>query len=251
MCFAAHPDDETIGAGGQLPFLKNVWIVHATDGAPRNMVDAHEYGFPTREAYAEARRIELRNALIVAGLGPERSLALGFVDQECRNYLCQLAVKIAALLLDARPETILAPPYEGGHPDHDSVAFGAHLAIKLLAREGFRTPKIIEYALYHGGAGDLQTGDFLPPPDSVIAVKLGGRAAELKKRMIACFTTQRATLAPFQISEERFRPAPNYDFTAPPHPGPLYYERFDWGSTGEEWREAARVAARDLGVSLS
>jgi LmbE family N-acetylglucosaminyl deacetylase len=29
----AHPDDETIGAGGQLPRLADVTVVHVTDGA--------------------------------------------------------------------------------------------------------------------------------------------------------------------------------------------------------------------------
>jgi hypothetical protein len=29
-------------------------LVHATDGAPRNMQDAHAHGFAIREAYADA-----------------------------------------------------------------------------------------------------------------------------------------------------------------------------------------------------
>ncbi len=45
--------------------------------------------------------------------------------------------------------------------------------------------------------------------------------------MLACFRTQAAILSHFDRQAERFRPAPAYDFTAPPHPGPLNYE--DWG----------------------
>jgi hypothetical protein len=36
----AHPDDETIGCGAQLPRLSGVTIVTVTDGAPRDLIDA-------------------------------------------------------------------------------------------------------------------------------------------------------------------------------------------------------------------
>ena len=35
----------------------------------------------------------------------------------------------------------------------------------------------------------------------------------------------------FPIAIERFRPAPDYDFTQPPHEGRLFYENYDWGMT--------------------
>jgi hypothetical protein len=101
----------------------------------------------------------------------------------------------------------------------------------------------------------MRTGSFLPScgPGSVpgsIKVWLSGRAADLKRQMLACFTTQRATLAPFQTSYELFRLAPRYDFSRPPHDGTLYYETFDWGVTGEQWRDRARDAALSLGIQL-
>ncbi|MFL5324768.1 MAG: PIG-L family deacetylase, partial [Microvirga sp.] len=43
----AHPDDETIGCGAQLPRLRDATLVHVTDGAPRNMQDGEAYGFAT------------------------------------------------------------------------------------------------------------------------------------------------------------------------------------------------------------
>jgi hypothetical protein len=36
---AAHPDDETIGCGAQLPRLSGITIVTVTDGAARDLVD--------------------------------------------------------------------------------------------------------------------------------------------------------------------------------------------------------------------
>src|SRR5690242_13356027 len=87
VLFAPHPDDETIGAGGHLPFLHDAWIVHATDGAPLNMSDAHAHGFDRRDHYAAARRNELLDALTLAGIPEERTRALGFLDQECSHQL--------------------------------------------------------------------------------------------------------------------------------------------------------------------
>jgi len=247
-CFAAHPDDETIGAGGQLAYFPDAWIVHATDGAPHNMTDASAHGFATREAYASARRSELLDALRLAGIPAERALTLGFADQECSRNLVELARRVLEMLDALRPEVVLAPSYEGGHPDHDSLAFAVRAACRLQES----APKIVEYALYHGQSGFLKAGEFLQPcGGSVVTVPLSGSVARLKCRMLECFSTQRDTLALLRTAHERFRPAPEYDFTAPPHQGALYYEHFDWGVTGAEWRDLARAAACDLGAGIS
>jgi len=246
ICFAAHPDDETIGAGGHLFYWPEARIVHATDGAPRDMEDGRRYGFATREAYAAARRLELVEALELAGIDPERATSLGIVDQECCRNLVPMIRGILNLLSDVMPATIVAPPYEGGHPDHDSLAFAVHTACRLL---GDRAPRILEYALYHAAAGEFRSGDFIPAPGArSITVQLSRRASSIKRRMLECFVTQQNTLAPFQTAIENFRVAPVYDFTQPPHSGILFYDQFPWGVKGAEWRELAAQATRELGL---
>src|SRR5262245_19639790 len=54
----AHPDDESIGCGAQLPRWHGATLVMMTDGSPRNPADARALGFETAEAYATARRRE-------------------------------------------------------------------------------------------------------------------------------------------------------------------------------------------------
>ena len=66
--------------------------------------------------------------------------------------------------------------------------------------------------------------------------------------MIDCFGTQRDILGRFELDPERFRPAPAYDFRAPPHPGVLLYETFGWGIRGGEWRRRAAEALDALGL---
>jgi hypothetical protein len=59
--------------------------------------------------------------------------------------------------------------------------------------------------------------------------------------MRACFRTQAKILSQFDSARERFRAAPAYDFTAPPHEGRLLYEEWGWMS-GADWRRSARAA---------
>ena len=70
----------------------------------------------------------------------------------------------------------------------------------------------------------------------------GPKDTEFFRRAVDELTLRNATLAAFGTGHEAFRPAPRYDFAAPPHAGPAYYDGFDWGMTGTAWRDAARRA---------
>lgn len=244
---AAHPDDEVIGAGGRLPYLDGANIVHVTDGAPRDMTDAIANGFTTREAYAAARAVERTRALALTGIAADRILDIALVDQEASFALVELTHHVAKLLWENPPDVVLTHAYEGGHPDHDATAFAVHGAVDLVRRRGARAPAIIEFAGYHWRDGAMRTGGFLPHPSAhERRVSLGNRERRLKDAMFACYATQRRVLAAFSSDGERFRHAPTYDFTAPPHEGRLFYEWFEWGVTGAAWRRLAEAALVEL-----
>ena len=245
----AHPDDETIGIGGQLPRLAGVTIVHVTDGAPRNMADAKSHGFETPEAYATARRRELEAAMALAGIPAGALVGLGIADQEAGHRLVEVSERLAGLFRAKGTEIVLTHPYEGGHPDHDATAFAVHAACALLQRGGHARPVIIEMASYHAGPAGLVPQRFLPEPDAPeLVVSLDDRRRTLKARMLAAHATQAGVLSLFGIDAERFRPAPRYDFSALPNRVELYYARFDWGMTGERWQALAAEALRELGL---
>jgi LmbE family N-acetylglucosaminyl deacetylase len=244
--FAAHPDDETIGMGARLTELREPWIVHVTDGAPRDMQDATAYGFHTREEYARARRAELLAALELAGIGEDRTCSLGVADQEASYDLARLAWRVADFIRDFRPGIVFAPPYEGGHPDHDATAFAVHLACRLVEP----APAIHEYTLYHCRGGSLAAFEFLPYDGCAVeTLELSPGQRGRKCRMIECFRTQRNTLRPFGVEIERRRPAPAYDFCLPPRAGCIYYDSFPWGITSGEWMVKAREALDRLGLT--
>jgi len=251
----AHPDDETIGAGGILPRLDGI-MIHITDGAPRHPAAVRDAGFRTPAHYAAARWRELIAAMKLAGLAPSRLCPLHVADQEASLEMAYLTLKLVHLFREFHPAVILTHSYEGGHPDHDAAAFAVHAACARVPAP----PEVYEFASYHAAAqtiaagggqpsSRIETGRFLPGTDPGEVIVLDEHARRRKQAMFDCFTTQSAMLANFAIDEERFRPAPAYDFSAAPHAGTLYYENFPWGVTGERWRFLAAEALRTLGAA--
>jgi N-acetylglucosamine malate deacetylase 2 len=238
----AHPDDEVTGAGARLKRLRGATLIHVTDGAPRDGRDAAAHGFVNHNAYARARRCELESALVLIGFSMDQTRAMGCLDQESSFQLVTLSRRIAILIEELKPEVVLTHAYEGGHPDHDATAFAVHAACRLVRDGGAVPPAIIEMTSYHNSASGIETYTFLPNGDPGVVIGLTEPERELKRRMMACFTTQQETLQYFPVMIERFRLSPTYDFTLAPHSGLLFYELFSWGMTGERFRGLAREA---------
>lgn len=235
----AHPDDETIGVGGQLSRFANMSVVHVTDGAPRD--------HPDRTAYARTRRRELETAMAMVGIPAQACISLGLIDQEASLHLASLAERLQAFFEERRIEIVLTHPYEGGHPDHDATAFAVHGARALMERRAMTPPAIIEMAFYHAGRGGLRTQEFAGARELyAIEVPLSTAAWALKRRMLAAHVSQVEVLAQFGARIERFREAPAYDFCAPPNDGAVHYEANGWGISAQRWCQLASEAQRQL-----
>ena len=247
VVIVAHPDDEIIGAGARLSSLKGVTVIHVTNGAPRDLDNALRACFATGYEYAGARREECLSALGLAGVAPEQVRELDFADQEATFNLIPITRRVVEILREVGPEAVLTHSYEGGHPDHDATAFAVHTARRLLEGEFARPPEVLELTSYYSCGGRMVTSDFLPFRGyGVRTFRLSKEARELKQRMFDCFVTQREVLRWFPIGVERYRAAPPYDFTRPPHEGRLHYEYFNWGIRGARWRTLAHEAISRL-----
>ena len=250
LVIAAHPDDECLGAATLLAGLGRRAVLHLTDGVPRERRYWPARAPHSASAYACQRRAEALRALSLVGVAADDVHDIGLVALELCYDLADIARALARRIDALSPGRIVTHAYEGGHPDHDAAAFAVAAACELLAAEHRPVPPRFEMALYHGAAGRMVAGDFVPPLSSAhpeVARALSAGDLTRKRSMLRCFTSQADVLRPFlSLMHERYRPAPLYDFTRPPHAGPLLYERSQLGLSGALWRDLARAASRQL-----
>ncbi|MGA8255124.1 MAG: PIG-L family deacetylase [Nocardioides sp.] len=149
---AAHPDDESLGAGGLIAAAEAagiaVYVVLLTAG------EASPFASPnsTRHALATLRLAEMENAL--ARLAPSNTLVfLGAPDGQVGKSEEQIARSLADLLGDGS-RTLLASPWRlDGHDDHDAAG---RAAAEAATTSGAR---LIEFPLL---TWSRQTPDVLP-----------------------------------------------------------------------------------------
>ena len=119
LVLAAHPDDESFGAGGVLAWNAEraeairVWI--ATDGTAQEGVTPE-----SARDYAARRREEAVHA--VAALGLEEPRFAGLPDRGLAERRGALEAAIREELLDFRPDLVLCPSPSEIHPDHRALA---------------------------------------------------------------------------------------------------------------------------------
>jgi N-acetylglucosamine malate deacetylase 2 len=243
LILAAHPDDETIGTSLLLSRFPQSSVAFLTDGAPRDTRLWSPVVKGSREDYSGTRRQEAFHALHHAGTSQQRVFWLGGVDQEAAFEIGTLAERFAKLITEVRPEIVITHAYEGGHPDHDSAAVIARIAISLLEN----SPLLLEMTSYHARDGQCVTGEFLnTDTQSEICFELQSADRERKRRMMGAYASQRLVLENFPINRERLRVAPEYNFSEPPHSGKLWYECMGWAMTSARWCELATSALAGL-----
>jgi LmbE family N-acetylglucosaminyl deacetylase len=224
----AHADDETLGCYSVLRTAGcDVRILHATDSTPLPLRYAEQAGYGSVAEYRIARRAEMLAALAVLRCDEARWTQLPFADQDAPRNVT--AIRETALSFGA--DRIYTHAYEGGHPDHDAVAF----ALRGLA-------EVWEFPLYHASeVGEFAPGGFIVG-EAAETVDLSGELREGKRRTLDCFHSQQRVIQRIPIGVEWFRPMRAYDFSKPPHEGPLYYEIRQHGWMWPEWREAVSTS---------
>jgi LmbE family N-acetylglucosaminyl deacetylase len=243
LVLAAHPDDETIGASLLLSRFPQSSVAFLTDGAPRDIRLWSAGVNGSREDYAKTRRGEAFRALDYAGISAQRVFWLGGMDQEAPSEMDLLSERLAKLVAEISPTIVVSQAYEGGHPDHDSAAVVARIAISRVDNP----PALLEMTSYHARGGRCVTGEFLDSRSSPeIWFEFSSDDRARKRQMMDAYASQRLVLENFPVDHERLRLAPEYNFKQAPHSGKLWYECMDWPMTGVRWRELATAAMASL-----
>ena len=136
MCIAAHPDDETLGAGGTLAKYSRegveTYVVTATRGEAGRHGASQER--PSAEVIGRARESEERAAAEILGVRDVWFLGCrdGEVDQADSGVVTR---DMAALIRHVRPQVLVTlPPYgSDGHPAPVAVSQLATAAVLRAA----------------------------------------------------------------------------------------------------------------------
>jgi len=244
VIISAHPDDETIGVGARLRRLKNLTLIHVTNGAP-DRPGANLAGFPNPASYSAARFRELEHALDLLEAQPVQRRLLGFVDGNTVHALDRLVDILTGELRGKA--VVMTHAYEGGHPDHDSCAFAVQRACERLLSAGEIAPVRVEHTGYHSYKGEQRTGTFWAGERTSIArIRLNDWERNAKAAAFRAFTSQGWLPTVFRVDREIYRAAPRYDFTQPPAPGAWLYDTFGWEMKGQTWLVCARAATQRL-----
>jgi LmbE family N-acetylglucosaminyl deacetylase len=227
LVLVAHPDDETGGCAALLQHVCEPIVVYATDGAPTDEFFWRRWG--SREAYGRVRRSEAERALAAIGVRAvhfleDHALAPArFADQQLHQALPAAVLAVITLVEQHRPDAILVPAYEGGHPDHDACSFIGFVVGRLMSLP------IWEMPLYHRSTdGELICQSFRARNGTEIELKLSASELTSRGRLISHYSSQ-ADLGRFITSDvEYFRPQPRYDYSKPPHEGMVNYEVWEW-----------------------
>ena len=180
VLLAAHPDDETLGAGGLLHNCSSagipVEVVVATDGEASHP-DSTTH---SRTDLARLRRAEVAEA--VSTLAPPADVChLGLPDGELASNVETLLAVIRARVDDVGVGAVIAAPWRhDGHPDHDTLG---QVAADVAGQTG---ALLVEYPIW---AWHWATVDDLPW-SQLRVLPLGEDTVLAKRRSLAAHTTQ-------------------------------------------------------------
>ncbi len=221
LVLAPHPDDEVVGAAvaarRAMATGAEVFVLYLTTGVP-TAAALWPWQRSGHAARVLRRREEAQAAARLIGLKPA-----GFHDWPSRSLKSHLAEAEAAIANAIACHGIAAlwtPAWEGAHQDHDAANF-------LAARFAAALP-VLEFAEYNYAGGRIRSGEFPPGGEAAGILELTAEEVAWKRRLLACYASERANLGHIRVASEAFRPLGVHDYATSPHPGTLFWERFHW-----------------------
>ncbi|HWL02060.1 MAG TPA: bifunctional PIG-L family deacetylase/class I SAM-dependent methyltransferase [Microbacteriaceae bacterium] len=186
---AAHPDDESLGAGGLIALASArglpVRLIVATDG------EASHPASPTHSAsqLATIRRREMAAAAEELGAGIELHL-LGLPDGALGAHAEALRALLDGTLAELGGEgtLVVAPWRADAHPDHEAAGAAAHAAARSAGA------RCIEYPVWMWHWADPSGPEM--PWARMARLDLPGPARQAKQAAIRAHRSQVAALSP-------------------------------------------------------
>ena len=194
IVLAAHPDDETLGAGGLIAEYSArgvpVRVVVVTDGGASHASSADR----STEQLVADRRAEAVAAIAV--LAPNAILDfLEIPDGAVREHRREATALVRSILAQHReaathaPVTLVAPWRGDGHRDHRIVGeIAAEIVAELVAEFGAGSAELLEYPIWmwHWATPTTDAVDW----DALVQLSLSEAASAAKQRAIGEYRSQ-------------------------------------------------------------
>jgi LmbE family N-acetylglucosaminyl deacetylase len=222
LVLTPHPDDELVACAAAIGRAQGAGAKVALIFLTHGCLDAATMWPWERDRYAQAVAIRRAEGDRVAA---ELGVAIaGWTDRPARHLWRELGAaeaEVRAAMAAFAVDQVWTPAFEGGNPDHD----GANAIAARLAAEGV---SVLEFAEYNLAGGRPRSHAFPQPNGAETTLQLSADERARKRRLIALYASEKANLGYVAADREVFRPLAAYDYAAPPHPGKLWYARFQW-----------------------
>src|SRR4051794_6407205 len=177
---SAHPDDESLGAGGLIASATaaglDVQLLCASDGSgshPRS--PSH-----TPDVLAALRTEEYAAAAGRLGVPRGAVSRLGLPDGALADHVAAITTALVRLVGDGRDTVVASTWTEDGHPDHEAVGRAAATAARRTDAEHWEFPV---WFWHWAGPGDVRVESLRPFP-------LATAAMAAKQQAIAAHVSQ-------------------------------------------------------------
>jgi len=216
-----HPDDEVVAASAAIGRAQEegaeVFALYLTHGCI-----AREVLWPWQrkdyEQHMATRRREGERAATFLGIKP-----VSWSPRPARHLWRNLETvhaEIEKAVTSYGIDQLWVTAYEGGNADHDGLnAVGSVFRNKL---------SVLEFAEYNFAGGRARAQTFPVSRDGEEILTLTPAERQKKHDGLAFYASEQGNLNYVKTERECFRALNVYDYSKPPHPGTLWYERFHW-----------------------
>jgi LmbE family N-acetylglucosaminyl deacetylase len=221
LILVPHPDDEVVACAATMgraqaegAAISALYLTHGCIAAEILWPWQRKY----YEKYVARRRAEAEEAAQFLGIAP-----VGWSTRPARHLWRELSAvydEISKVIAVRGIDQLWVPAYEGGNADHDGLnAIGS-----LFKNE----VSVLEFAEYNFSNGATHSQMFPSAKGSEQILVLTPAEQKKKRVALALYASEKSNLNYVKTERECFRPLAAYDYSSRPHPGTLWYERFQW-----------------------
>jgi len=221
LILVPHPDDEVVACAGAISRAQtegaDIFALYLTHGCI-----ARETLWPWQRKhymrFVARRRTEAEETAKLLGI-----TSVGWSPRPARHLWRELRAvydEIRVAIAIHNIDQLWVPAYEGGNADHDGLNAVGSVFLKQLS--------VLEFAEYNFFDGKAHSQAFPAPNGTEKTLTLTAEEQAQKRAALALYRSEQQNLHYVRTEHECFRPLASYDYSRPPHPGMLWYTRFQW-----------------------